>query len=138
MTNCDKARRRIRFDAVVCCKGQEEALQGAALAIVGDLTHLYGGASAQSITGGWAVNGNETRTEYNTIAIEPGFKVSLSVLEADSESAFAHLQKVITLAIGSFDLPVQFVHVERTATEALHFDASTHNFCGARATANQI
>ncbi len=138
MTICNGSKRRIRFDAVVCSNASEEAHYNAAQAIVNDLAQLYGGASAQPITGGWAVNGNEARTVYKTVTVEPGFKISLSVLEADSEAAFAHLQRVITHAIEVFKLPAQFVHVERIVTEALHFDASTINFCGTVPETNQM
>jgi len=105
---------------------------------VNGLAQRYGGASAQPVTGGWAVNGNEARTVFETVTVEPGFKILLSVLEADSEAAFVHLQKVITHAIEVFKLPAQFVHVERIVTEALHFDASTFNFCGTVPETNQM
>ncbi|MDC9612135.1 hypothetical protein, partial [Pseudoalteromonas sp. GABNS16H] len=109
MTTCNRPSYRIRFDAVVCCIAPKEVHGRAVEAIINDLARRYGGASAQFITGGWAVNGNERKTEYDSVTVEPGFKVSLSVLEADSETAFAHLQKAITRAIGAFNLPAQFV-----------------------------
>ncbi|WP_273209015.1 hypothetical protein [Marinobacter subterrani] len=130
MTTFSRARDRIRFDAVICCCAHTETLHSAAQAIAKDLAQLYGGVSIQPVTGSWAVNGNAEQAKYNTIAVEPGFKVSLSVLESESEPAYTHLQQVLADAIRAFRLPAQFVHVERTATEALHFDASTLNYCG--------
>lgn len=50
---------RTRFEAIICCDTDEARLLNAAKAIIECLSKSFGGASAQSITGGWAIDGNK-------------------------------------------------------------------------------
>lgn len=120
---------RTRFEAIICCDADESRLINAGKAIIEPLSKLFGGASAQSISGGWAIDGNKHEGPYRGISLEPGIKVVLSVPDEDASFGYQSLQRIIADVIIKHDLPARFIHVDRLYAEALHFDLTTLEYC---------
>jgi hypothetical protein len=124
-------RDRIRYEAFICCAAPVAELLEVGAHVIERLSALYGGASAEPVTGAWAENGNTDHSAYRGVVVEPGIKILLSVTRDRVDAAYRDLVAIITAVVVDQSLPVRYVHVDRfDNVQAMHFDITSGAACG--------
>ena len=85
------------------------------------LSQHFAGATCRPIDGIWSEDGDQFLERYQPGVIEPGIQIMVTVLPSLEAAARSIIESLVREMKQSFDLPLEWVHLEVERTEAGHF-----------------